>query len=144
MKKRIPVLRQWQRCQLIKRTFYGMFIDSEQSFISLERHQADLATGRERQLTTGERGKDLTRLPVLNLPLCHWSIQLLDLCAPSSTNVPVLLLNQSNQSELNKQVRMKSATRAKKRVQYLVSPLGKQSPTSSLQKEQFSSSNQSL
>ena len=40
------------------------------------------------------RGKDLTRLPVLNLPLCHWSRQLFDLRAPSSTDVPVLLLNQ--------------------------------------------------
>ena len=30
-----------------------------------------------------------------NLPLCYWSSQLFDLRAPSSTNVPVLLLNQS-------------------------------------------------
>ena len=30
-----------------------------------------------------------------NLPLCHWSSQLFDLCAPSSTNVPALLLNQA-------------------------------------------------
>ena len=28
------------------------------------------------------------------LPLCHWSSQLFDLRAPSSTDVPVLLLNQ--------------------------------------------------
>ena len=40
------------------------------------------------------RGKDYTRLPVPNLPLCHWSGQLFDLRAPSSTDVPVLLLNQ--------------------------------------------------
>ena len=40
------------------------------------------------------RGKDLTRLPVPNLPLCHWSSQLFDLRTPSSTDVPVLLLNQ--------------------------------------------------
>ena len=40
------------------------------------------------------RGKDSTRLPVPNLPLCHWSSQLFDLRAPSSTYVPVLLLNQ--------------------------------------------------
>ena len=40
------------------------------------------------------RVKDETRLPVLNLPLCHWSSQLFDLRAPSSTEVPVLLLNQ--------------------------------------------------
>jgi len=33
---------------------------------------------------------------VLNLPLCHWSSQLFVLRAPSSTDVPVLLLNQSN------------------------------------------------
>ena len=29
-----------------------------------------------------------------NLPLCNWSSQLFDLRAPSSTDVPVLLLNQ--------------------------------------------------
>ena len=29
-----------------------------------------------------------------NLPLCHWSSQLFDLHAPSSTDDPVLLLNQ--------------------------------------------------
>ena len=29
---------------------------------------------------------------MLNLPLCHWSSQLFDLLAPSSTDVPVLLL----------------------------------------------------
>ena len=29
-----------------------------------------------------------------NLPLCHWSTQLFDLRVPSSTDVPVLLLNQ--------------------------------------------------
>ena len=32
------------------------------------------------------------------LPLCHWSIQLFDLRAQSSTDVPVLLLTQPNQS----------------------------------------------
>ena len=31
---------------------------------------------------------------MLNLPLCHWSSQLFDLRAPSSTDVPVLLLNK--------------------------------------------------
>ena len=31
-----------------------------------------------------------------NLPLCHWSSQLFNLRAPSSTDVPVLLLNQPN------------------------------------------------
>ena len=40
------------------------------------------------------RGKDWTRLPVLNLLLCHWSSQLFDLRAPSSTDDPILLLNQ--------------------------------------------------
>ena len=35
--------------------------------------KADLATGRERQLTTGKRAE--RKLPVLNLPLCHWSSQ---------------------------------------------------------------------
>ena len=31
-----------------------------------------------------------------NLPLCHWSSQLFNLPTPSSTDVPVLLLNQPN------------------------------------------------
>ena len=31
-----------------------------------------------------------------SLPLCHWSSQLFDLRAPLSTDVPVLLLNQTN------------------------------------------------
>ena len=39
-------------------------------------------------------GKDWTRLPVPNLPLCHWSSQLFGLHMHSSTDVPVLLLNQ--------------------------------------------------
>ena len=39
------------------------------------------------------REKDWTRFPVPNLPLCHWSSQLFDLRAPSSTDVPVLLLS---------------------------------------------------
>ena len=43
-----------------------------------------------------ERGKDWTRLPVLNLLLCHWSSQLFDLRPSSSNDVPVLLLNQPN------------------------------------------------
>ena len=34
-----------------------------------------------------------------NLSLCHWSSQLFDLRAPSSTDVPVLLLNQPNETE---------------------------------------------
>ena len=37
--------------------------------------------------------KDETLLLVPNLPLSHWSRQLFDLRAPSSTDVPVLLLN---------------------------------------------------
>ena len=40
------------------------------------------------------RGKDLTRLSVPNLPLCHWSSQFFDLRAQSSTDVLVLLPNQ--------------------------------------------------
>ena len=40
------------------------------------------------------RGKDYTRLPVPNLPLCYYSSHLFDLRAPSSSDVPVLLLNQ--------------------------------------------------
>ena len=58
-------------------------------------HEADLATERERHLTTGKRS-ERTQLDfryVTNLPLCHWSSQLFDLRAPSSTDVPVLLLN---------------------------------------------------
>ena len=60
--------------------------------------KADLATGRDRtSVDNGKaRGKVLTRLPVLNLPLCHWSSQLFDLRVPSSTDIPVLLLNQPN------------------------------------------------
>ena len=42
------------------------------------------------------RGKDWTRLPVLNLLLCDWSSQLFDLRASSLTDVPVLLLSQPN------------------------------------------------
>ena len=38
--------------------------------------------------------KDLTWFLVPNLTLCHWSSQLFNLCALSSTDVPVLLLNQ--------------------------------------------------
>ena len=56
---------------------------------------ADLAKERERHLKTGKRAeRTKTRLPVPNLPLCHWSSQLFDLREPSSTDVPVLLLNQ--------------------------------------------------
>ena len=58
-------------------------------------HEADLATERERRLTTGKRS-ERTQLDFrygTNLPLCHWSSQLFDLRAPSSTDVPVLLLN---------------------------------------------------
>ena len=40
------------------------------------------------------RGKEQARLLVPNLPLCHWSSQLFNLRAPSSTDIPVLSLNQ--------------------------------------------------
>ena len=46
------------------------------------------------------RRKDKTRLPVPNFPLSHWSSQLFDLRAPSSTDVPVLLLHQPNNRHL--------------------------------------------
>ena len=46
------------------------------------------------------RRKEETRLPVPNLLLSHWSSQLFDLRAPSSTDVPVLLLNQPNNRHL--------------------------------------------
>ena len=36
------------------------------------------------------------RLPLPNLPLCHWSSQVFNLRTPSSTDVPVLILNQLN------------------------------------------------
>ena len=52
--------------------------------------QADLATERKRQLPTGERAERTKR----DLPLCHWSGRLFDLRTPSSTDVPVLLLNR--------------------------------------------------
>ena len=41
--------------------------------------------------------KGLNATFVANLPLRHWSSQLFDLRAPSSTDVPVLLLNQPQQ-----------------------------------------------
>ena len=44
------------------------------------------------------RENDSTLLPVPNLSLCHWSSKLFDLRAPSSTDVPVLLLNQPTNS----------------------------------------------
>ena len=44
-------------------------------------------------------GKDLPRLPLPNLPLCHWSTQLFNLRAPSSTDVPILLVTQPNQTD---------------------------------------------
>ena len=45
------------------------------------------------------RGKDKTLLLVPNLPLCHWSSQLFNLHVLSSTDFPVLLLNQPNIKE---------------------------------------------
>ena len=60
----------------------------------------DLATEREGHLTTGKRAERTKldfRCPMCRsaaLPLCHWSSQLFDLRAQSSTDVPVLLLNQ--------------------------------------------------
>ena len=39
-------------------------------------------------------GKRAERTNAPNLPLCHWSNQLSDLPAPSSTDVTVLLLNK--------------------------------------------------
>ena len=41
-----------------------------------------------------------------NLLLCHWSRQLFDLRAPSSTDVPVLLLNLLNESPWSKRDRV--------------------------------------
>ena len=50
---------------------------------------ADLATERERQLTTGKRAETTKRDF-----RCQCAALLFDLRAPSSTNAPVLLLNQ--------------------------------------------------
>ena len=63
--------------------------------MELEQQQADLATDRERHLTTGKRA-ERTKLDfrLRNLRLCHWSSQVFYLRAQSSTDVPVLLLNQ--------------------------------------------------
>ena len=69
--------------------------------MTLNLSKADIATERERHLTTGrgtERTK-LDRLPVPNLPLNHRSSQLSDLRAPLLTDVPVLLLNYSSRLE---------------------------------------------
>ena len=41
------------------------------------------------------------RLPVPHLSHCHWSSQLFDLRAPSSIDVPDLLLNQPNDRALS-------------------------------------------
>ena len=49
------------------------------------------------------RGKDYTRLLVPNLPLCYWSSHLFDLRAPSSSDAPVLLLNQPIVQRLDEQ-----------------------------------------
>ena len=40
------------------------------------------------------RGKDQIRLPLPNLPFCHWSSQMFDLRAPLSNDVPLMLLNR--------------------------------------------------
>ena len=69
--------------------------------VTLNLSKADLATERERYLTTGMRAErtKLDRLPVPNLPLSHWTSQLSDLRAPSLTDAPVLLLNQPSRRE---------------------------------------------
>ena len=46
------------------------------------------------ELTTGKYAERTER--DFNLLLCHWSSQLFDLRASSSTDVPVLLLSQPN------------------------------------------------
>ena len=62
--------------------------------VSLTQGKALLSKGwfSNRTGTTVDDGKahreDWTRLPVPNLPLCHWSSQLTYLRAPSSTDVP--------------------------------------------------------
>ena len=64
----------------------------------VDKQEADLATEWERHLTTAKRAKRTkTCSPMPSLPLSHWSSQLFDLRAPSSTDVPVLLLNQPNE-----------------------------------------------
>ena len=61
-------------------------------------YSADLATGWERQLTTGkrtERTKHDFRCPICRSAIGQaWSSYLFNLRAPSSTDVPVLWLNQ--------------------------------------------------
>ena len=57
---------------------------------------ADLATEWEGHLTTGKREPGGTKLD-FRCPICRSAIsQLFDLRTPSSTDVPVLLLNQPN------------------------------------------------
>ena len=68
---------------------------------------ADLATERERQLTTGRRSESTKR--DFWCPICHSAIgqaschhscrQTFDLRVPSSSDVPVLLLNQPSNSD---------------------------------------------
>ena len=66
-------------------------------------YEADLATGREHQLTTGKRAErtkhDFRCSICRSAILYHWSSQLFDLRAPSSTDAPVLLLNQPIKSD---------------------------------------------
>ena len=52
---------------------------------------SDLATERQRHLTTGKRAEKTK----LDFRCPNWSSHLLDLRAPSSTNVPALLLNHA-------------------------------------------------
>ena len=57
----------------------------------LSSDNSDLATERQRHLTTGKRAEKTK----LDFRCPNWSSHLLDLRAPSSTNVPALLLNHA-------------------------------------------------
>ena len=69
-------------------------------------YKADLATGRERQLTTGkraERTKHDFQCSIYRSVIGQaWPTQLFDLRAPLSADVPVLLLNQPIESQNNR------------------------------------------
>ena len=55
-------------------------------------------------MTTGKRSEGTAQLPVPNVPLSHWSSQLIDLRAQWSTDVPVLLLSQHSREKARARV----------------------------------------
>ena len=116
----MTIIMQVQHCKNfnIKLQFITMIMQCSDYYITtlLKCHQHDLITNQYvnhyimRQISTNvnlrekrkgtsvddlkARGKDQIRLPLPNLPFCHWSSQMFDLRAPLSNDVPVMLLNR--------------------------------------------------